>query len=151
MIVVKGDQKAPFSIATTPNCWEGHYSFPWIALLYPWSVPYNAECLARRYQVSFFWVFGMARPGIETQYPAPLAKILPNLPMADICMYVYPQHKHTNVYMHLPTPLHEQCVYMCEYIYIYILWRHLRCNHYMQSEFKSWTRFAFHIMPAMGK
>ena len=27
-IVVDGDQKAPFSIATTPKCREGRYSFP---------------------------------------------------------------------------------------------------------------------------
>ena len=33
--VVKGDQKAPFSIATTPRCRGGRYSFPWIAPLYP--------------------------------------------------------------------------------------------------------------------
>ena len=33
--VVEGDQKASFSIATTPRCRGGHYSFPWIALLYP--------------------------------------------------------------------------------------------------------------------
>ena len=33
-----------FSIATTPRCREGHYSFPWIAPLYPRSIPYNAEC-----------------------------------------------------------------------------------------------------------
>ena len=33
--VVKGDQKAPFSIATTLKCRGGHYSFPWIAPLYP--------------------------------------------------------------------------------------------------------------------
>ena len=26
--VVKGDQKATFSIATTPKCWEGRFSFP---------------------------------------------------------------------------------------------------------------------------
>ena len=32
--VVEGDQKAPFSIATTLMCREGRYSFPWIALLY---------------------------------------------------------------------------------------------------------------------
>ena len=32
--VVKGDQKAPFSIATTPRCRGGCYSFPWIAPLY---------------------------------------------------------------------------------------------------------------------
>ena len=33
--VVKSNSKAPFSIATTPRCRGGHYSFPWIAPLYP--------------------------------------------------------------------------------------------------------------------
>ena len=33
--LVKGDQKAPFSIATTSRCWEGRYSFSWIDPLYP--------------------------------------------------------------------------------------------------------------------
>ena len=33
--LVEGDQKAPFSIATTPRCRGGRYSFPWIAPLYP--------------------------------------------------------------------------------------------------------------------
>ena len=42
--IVEGDLKAPFSIATTPRCRGGHYSFPWIAPLYSWYVPYNAEC-----------------------------------------------------------------------------------------------------------
>ena len=42
--LVKGDSKAPFSIATTPRCRGGHYSIPWIAPLYPWSIPYDAEC-----------------------------------------------------------------------------------------------------------
>ena len=32
--VVEGDPKAPFSLTTTPR----------IAPLYPWSLPYNAEC-----------------------------------------------------------------------------------------------------------
>ena len=41
--VVEGDQKAPFSIATTPRCRGGRYSFPWITPLYPWYVPYIAE------------------------------------------------------------------------------------------------------------
>ena len=41
--LVEGDPKAPFSIATTPRCRGGCYSFPWIAPLYPWSLPYNAE------------------------------------------------------------------------------------------------------------
>ena len=33
--LVEGDQKAPFSIATTPRCRAGRYSFPWIVPLYP--------------------------------------------------------------------------------------------------------------------
>ena len=33
--IVKGNQKAPFSIATTPRCRGKRYSFPWIAPLYP--------------------------------------------------------------------------------------------------------------------
>ena len=40
--LVEGDPKGPFSIATTPRCRGGHFSIPWIALLYPWSLPYNA-------------------------------------------------------------------------------------------------------------
>ena len=40
----EGNQKTLFSIATTPRCREGHYSFPWIAPLYPRYVPYIAEC-----------------------------------------------------------------------------------------------------------
>ena len=42
--VDEGDQKAPFSIATTPRCRGGRYSFPWIASLYPLYVLYIAEC-----------------------------------------------------------------------------------------------------------
>ena len=42
--IVEGDLKAPFSIATTPRCRGGRYSFPRIDPLYPWSVPYNVEC-----------------------------------------------------------------------------------------------------------
>ena len=42
--VVEGNPKAPFSIATTPRCWGECHSFPRIAPIYPWYVPYNAEC-----------------------------------------------------------------------------------------------------------
>ena len=42
--LVEGYPKAPFSIATPPRCQGGCYSFTWIAPLYPWSLPYNAEC-----------------------------------------------------------------------------------------------------------
>ena len=44
VILVKGDPKAPFSIATIPMCRGGCYSIPWIAPLYPLSLPYSAEC-----------------------------------------------------------------------------------------------------------
>ena len=33
--VVEGDPKTPFSIATTPRCRGGRYSFPWIVPFYP--------------------------------------------------------------------------------------------------------------------
>ena len=52
--VVQGDHKAPFSIATTLWCRGGCYSFPWIAPLYPWYVPYIVECYASRDNVPFF-------------------------------------------------------------------------------------------------
>ena len=75
--VVEGDQKAPFSIATTPRCRERHYSFPWITPLYPWYVPYITECSARRYQVaslkSLVWRDLGLNPGLpdhwRTLYP----------------------------------------------------------------------------------
>ena len=38
---VKGDPKAPFSIATTLWCTGGRYSIPWIAPLYPRSLRYK--------------------------------------------------------------------------------------------------------------
>ena len=41
--VVEGDQKAPFSIATTRRHGEGRNYFPWIAPLYPWYVTYIAN------------------------------------------------------------------------------------------------------------
>ena len=73
---VEGDQKAPFSIATTPRCREGRYSFPWIASLYPWYIPYIAEC----YASTIFKIFGMTWRGIETRSPRPLP-----LPTTRLC------------------------------------------------------------------
>ena len=43
LTVVKGNMKTQFSIASTPRCRGRHYSFSWIAPLYPWSIPYNAD------------------------------------------------------------------------------------------------------------
>ena len=42
--LLEGDPKSPFLIDTTPRCKAGRNSFSWIAPLYPWSLPYNAEC-----------------------------------------------------------------------------------------------------------
>ena len=42
--LVEGHLKAPSSSATTLRYRGGCYSIPWIAPLYPWSLPYNAEC-----------------------------------------------------------------------------------------------------------
>ena len=42
--VVEDNQKAPFSIATTPGCRGGRYFFPLIVPLYPWYVTYITEC-----------------------------------------------------------------------------------------------------------
>ena len=52
IVVVEGNPKAPFSIATTLSS-RGRHSLPWIAPFFPWYTPYNAECQARRYQVLF--------------------------------------------------------------------------------------------------
>ena len=42
--IVDGDPKALFSIATTSRSRGGRHSFPWITPLYPWYVPYIAQC-----------------------------------------------------------------------------------------------------------
>ena len=52
--VVEGNLKAPSSLDTVPRCRGRRYSFPWIAPLYSWSLPYDAECEAKRHQVPFF-------------------------------------------------------------------------------------------------
>ena len=73
--LVEGDPKAPFSIAITPRCRRGRYSFLWIAPLYSWYLPYNAE-LSKKVSSTIFWVFGMTRPGIEPWFPGSLVNTL---------------------------------------------------------------------------
>ena len=72
MTLVEGELKAPFSIATTPRCRGGRYSFSWIAPLYPWYVPYIGECYARRYQVPFLksllWRDAGLNPGLANHW-----------------------------------------------------------------------------------
>ena len=79
--LVKGDLKAPFLIATTPKCRERHYSFPWIALLYPWNVSYNAV-LSKDASSTIFLVFGMTWAEIELRSSRPLAGFSNFLPDA---------------------------------------------------------------------
>ena len=44
-----------FSLATTLRCWGGHYSLPWIAPLYPGSVPDSAKQVGIKYHFLNFW------------------------------------------------------------------------------------------------
>ena len=78
--IVKGDQKAPFSIATTPRCKEGCYSFLLIAPLCPIHTLY-CWVLSKKVSSTIFKVFGMMRPGIEHRSPGPLANTLPTGPI----------------------------------------------------------------------
>ena len=70
--VVEGNLKATLSIATTPKCKGERYSIPRIAPLYPWSIPYSAECLAKRHQVPFFeslvWLDLRLNPGLPDHW-----------------------------------------------------------------------------------
>ena len=83
---VEGDQMAPFSTATTPRCRVGHYSFPWIAPLYPGYVSYIVV-LSKQVSSTIFKVFGMTQPGIEPRFLGPLANILPTRPMRASILY----------------------------------------------------------------
>ena len=49
--LIEGNPKTLLSIATTPSCRRGHYSFSWIGLLYP----DNAEYKARMYDSTWDW------------------------------------------------------------------------------------------------
>ena len=67
--VVEGDPMAPFSIATTPRCRGGRYSFPWKASLYPWSILYNTACKTKRHQVPIFESLIWLEQGLNPDLP----------------------------------------------------------------------------------
>ena len=79
--IVEGDPKAPFSIATTPKCKAGCYSFPWISLLYPWSVPW-CWVLGKEASSIIFESLVWLDQEIETKSPGPLANTRTILPMS---------------------------------------------------------------------
>ena len=66
---VKGDQKAPFSIATKLRCRGGCYSIPWTAPLYPLMLKVKQGSI-------IFWVYGTTQPGIEPWSPGSLVNTL---------------------------------------------------------------------------
>ena len=71
---VEGDPRAPFLIATTPWCRGGHYSFHWIAPLYPWSLPYKQggiryHFLSLWYDSTWDWTQGSRAIGEHCQCP----------------------------------------------------------------------------------
>ena len=67
--LVESYPKAPFSIPTTPRYRGRLYSFPWIIPLYPWSLPYNAECQSRWYQVPFLSLCYDSKPSLSDHWP----------------------------------------------------------------------------------
>ena len=86
VIIVKsevGDQKAPFSIATTLRYKGGCYSFPWIAPL-PLIYTLYGWVLSKEVSSTIFKVFGMTRPGIEPSSTGLLANTLPTRPISQI-------------------------------------------------------------------
>ena len=79
--VVKANQKVPFSIATTPRCREGCYSFPWIA---PLPLIHTLYCwvLSKEVSITISKVFGMTQLRIEPRSPGPLTNTLSTRPMS---------------------------------------------------------------------
>ena len=74
--LVEGDQKAPFSIATTLTCRRGHYFNP--RLLYFTLDMYLILLSVKQGGIKYhFKVFGMMRLGIEPRSSGPLANTLP--------------------------------------------------------------------------
>ena len=72
--IVEGDLKAPFS------CRGERYVFPWIAPLYPWSLPYNAVSVKQggiKYHFLSFWYDST---GIDPKSPEPLGNTLTLMP-----------------------------------------------------------------------
>ena len=72
--VVKGDLKAPFSIATTPKFYGR------VLLLLPLICSLKYWVLSKEASSTIFGVFGMTQPGIEPKSPKPLANTLTIMP-----------------------------------------------------------------------
>ncbi len=60
--IVEGDPKAPFSIATTPRCSGGWYSFPWIALFDPYLIMLSVKQEGIKYHFKTLWYDTIYQP-----------------------------------------------------------------------------------------
>ena len=75
MTLVEDEQKAPFSIVTTPRYRGGRNSFPWIDPLYPWYARYNSDLSKAASSTTFeslVWLDLGLNPGLS----GPLANTL---------------------------------------------------------------------------
>ena len=108
-------------------CREGRYSIPLNAPLYPWSLPYNAEYLAKQHQALFLSLWY----GIEPRSPGPLANILVLCcngyihTCTNIYTYIYVYIYITNIYIYIYIYAHtyiskHKYIYLSIYLYIYI-------------------------------
>ena len=81
MTLVEGNSKAPFSIATTPRCGGGCYSFPWITplTLDPYFIMPIVKQGGIKYHFLSLWYDTWS--GIEPQSSGPLANSLKIMPM----------------------------------------------------------------------
>ena len=118
LIIVEGNLKVPFSIVTTPRCWGGRNSFPWIAALI--LDPYLIMLSVKRGGIKYhFWVFGMTRLGIESRFPRTLVNTLTIMPIyIYICIYIY-IYTHIYIYIYIYTYIYIY-IHTHTYIYIYI-------------------------------
>ena len=74
--VVEGDQKAPFSIATTPRCREEVTLFHGLRHFNLNKYLIMLWVLSKEVSSTISKVFGMTRPEIESRSPGPLANTL---------------------------------------------------------------------------
>ena len=81
---VEGDQKAPFSIATTPRCMGEALLLPQNSSTLPLIRTLYYRVLSNEVSSTIFKVFGMTWPGIEPRSPGSLANILPTRPMSQL-------------------------------------------------------------------
>ena len=80
--IVEGNPKAPFSIATTPMCRGGRYSFP--GLLYFTLDLYLIMLSVKQGGIKYHF---LTRPGIEPRSPGPLANTLTPRSMSGLTEY----------------------------------------------------------------